>query len=440
MLDRQRSTLLDRIGRQLADFSGGLRFAIALAGFAFFIGLSSLGWVTLTDQLLPRTTAAAAATAESPPPAAAKNDQRKLPFTQRLETITDIAKSCFLDVGLSREHFITQLTDPRQYGTRQFDYYYWEVWVPPDFDVEQILDKLREHKGVRAENVSFEYERIDEKTYAIKAYVDGINTHQFLFTKAAQEVPEGARVLLANVPENVTKIDIGAIPTISYQGAPRLAIIVDDIGTGVREAVDRLFLNLPAKITLSILPYGATARQMAELAHQNGNEVMLHLPMEPLDMKNNDPGHGKLLLAMNDADIRQTIDQDLKQVPFIAGVNNHMGSAFTRNGAKMSVVLQSIKERNLFFIDSVTIGDSVAFTLAKQNGIHSAARNLFLDHSPDLDSIRRQVELAGRIAKAQGKAIAIGHPFQNTYQALQEGLPKLRALGIEIVPVGQLVQ
>ena len=131
---------------------------------------------------------------------------------------------------------------------------------------------------------------------------------------------------------------------------------------------------------------------------------------------------------------------NLEQIPHIVGVNNHMGSAFTAHRAKMQVVLRPIKKRGLFFIDSVTIGHSVAYRTAQEAGVPSASRNLFLDHSPDYESICRQVDLAGRIAEAQGVAIAIGHPFQNTYRALRDRLPALLERRIKIVPASQLVR
>jgi polysaccharide deacetylase 2 family uncharacterized protein YibQ len=437
MLDRRRSTWLDRVGRQLAGAPPSVRFAVAVAGLIFFLGVSSLAWTVAAARLAPLVEAslAEAPAADETRPAAAGAAET---FAQRIERVTDIANGVFLDLGLSRANFLTRYADPRQFGARKFDFIVWEVWVAPDFDVTQLLDRLRGNKRVTAENARLESERIDEKTVVVKVFLDGIQTHQLLFTNAAQEAPDGARVMLANAPADATKIDIAAIPLVKYAGAPRLAIVIDDIG--FRDAVDRLFLTLPAKVTFSVLPYGPTSQQTAALARQRGHEVMLHLPMQPLDMQAHDPGAGKLLLSMSAAEIRGIVEKDLQELPDVVGVNNHMGSAFTRNLEKMQAALGPIKEHNLFFLDSLTIGNSVAFRAAKLSGVRAAVRNLFLDYDPRLEAIQRQVDLAGRIARAQGQAIVIGHPFQNTFQALQEGLPKLLADGIEITPVGQLAQ
>ncbi|MDP8225115.1 MAG: divergent polysaccharide deacetylase family protein [Candidatus Lernaella stagnicola] len=434
MLDRHRSSWLDRWGRLLAGQPDHLRLGIALAGFVLFIGLSSLvfaaanGWL---GQILP-----AAAQTNGVGGAAEYDDD----FVARLERVTDIAKGCFLDVGLSKDHFLTRHTQDTEVGSHRFRFRYWDVWIPGDFSISELLATMRSHRGMKQENVKLEFNEgsSDEKTYTIEVYVDGINTHRMWFTKATQELPEGAKVLLAYLPDDPGKIDFDSLPTVKYKGPPRVAVIIDDIG--FRAVIDHLFLTLPAQINLSVLPFGPTSTETAKLAHEKGFEIMLHQPMEPINSTDHDPGRGKLTLNMSEEDVLRTVEQNLAIVPYVKGMNNHMGSAFTRNAAKMRTALEPLKKRNLFFIDSVTIGDSKAYRVAQQFGIRSAARNVFLDVRPDLPSVRRQVELLGRIAQAQGQAIGIGHPFQNTFIALKEVMPKLMAQGVQIVPVSHLVR
>jgi uncharacterized protein len=432
MLDRRRSTPLDRLGRSLAGQPVGLRLGVALAGFVLFVGLSSLAFVAIGGKL-----------GFVPPPSAVSDAGDATPeseFDARLERVTDVAKGVFLDAGLSIDQFLTRHDQRVTVGRRTFKYRYWDVWIPEQFDLAQLLAALRTHRVVKQENVEFQLEtnHYDEKTSTIEVYVDGINTHRLWFTKAKHELPEGARVLLAYVPDNVTKIDIGRIPSVKYQGPPKIAIIIDDIG--MREAIDHLFLTLKTKIDISVLPYGPTAVSTARLASKKGFEVMLHQPMEPINSAEHEPGRGKLTLAMNDDQITAIVEQNLGLVPHIKGVNNHMGSAFTRNAGKIGAALAPLKGRKLFFVDSVTIGDSVGFQVAQQLGVRSAARNVFIDNEPSEKNTTRQVELLGRIARAQGQAIGIGHPFQTTFLALQKTLPKLIEEGIRIVPVSHLVR
>jgi len=432
MLDRRRSTPFDRLGRWLLTLPPATRFGVAVAGLLLFLAMSSLLLVQVRAGLLGGPAVA--------DPAAAKEARAAglEPFNERVERVTDIAMRCFLECELSKRHFITDYALPKEFGRLHFDYRYWEVWVPEDFDFKRVLDLFREHVERKAQNVTINEKTLDAKTFLLTASVDGLDTHSFLFTKAAAEAPEGAKVLLAFVPDDKEKIDIDALPRVDYKGAPRVAIIIDDIG--YRDAIDRLFLTLPGKVTFSVLPYGPGGRQLAQDAHDKGCDIMLHMPMEPISYPNDDPGQGKLLVTMPDADIRRSVEKNLEQIPHIVGVNNHMGSKFTADAAKMRVALEGVQQRGLFFVDSVTIGRSVAFRVAKEKGLRAAARNLFLDHSPDYESICRQVDLAGRIAKAQGSAIAIGHPFQNTFRALKDRMPEVMRQGVQFVPISDVVR
>lgn len=429
MLDQRRSSPFDRLGRWLLTLSPATRFGVAVAGLLLFLALSSLLLVRVRAELLG---------VPAPQSAAAARANGIEPFNERVERVTDIAMRCFLDCDLSKRHFLTDYKQPKEFGRLRFDYRYWEVWVPEDFDFTRVLDLFRRHVERKAQNVTINETLLDAKTFLITAGVDGLDTHTFMFTKAAAEAPEGAKVLLAYVPDDKQKIDIDALPTIKYKGAPRVAIIIDDIG--YRDAIDRLFLTLPGKVTFSVLPYGPGGRQLAKDAHDKGFDVMLHMPMEPISYPKDDPGQGKLLVMMADKDIRSQVEKNLKQIPYVVGVNNHMGSKFTADAAKMRVALEGVHRRGLFFVDSVTIGRSVAFRVAKEKGMRAAARNLFLDHQPDYESICRQVDLAGRIAKAQGMAIAIGHPFQNTYRALKDRMPVVMRQGVQFVRISELVR
>jgi polysaccharide deacetylase 2 family uncharacterized protein YibQ len=117
-----------------------------------------------------------------------------------------------------------------------------------------------------------------------------------------------------------------------------------------------------------------------------------------------------------------------------------MGSRFTSNPEKMKVVLELVKNRNLYFIDSRTAGSSVAFETAKHLGLKSGVRNVFLDHDPDYQTILKQFDVLLTFAKKHGSAIAIGHPHDNTLKALRVKLPEFKAAGVDIVAAGALVR
>jgi hypothetical protein len=218
----------------------------------------------------------------------------------------------------------------------------------------------------------------------------------------------------------------------------RIAIIIDDIGNDIA-ALDQL-MALPVTITYSVLPYSLHVQEACQKLEAAGAPVMLHMPMQPLNYPEEDPGPGALLLTMTAPEIQKSLADALAMVPLATGVNNHMGSAFTIDRDRMSVFLDAIKLKGLFFVDSRTTDRTIGFALARQMGIKSAERKVFLDNREDLSAILSQVRLLARESEKQGSAIAIGHPYPETIQALTQALPGLKESGYEFVPARELIQ
>ncbi|SDE18603.1 divergent polysaccharide deacetylase family protein [Desulfuromonas thiophila] len=217
----------------------------------------------------------------------------------------------------------------------------------------------------------------------------------------------------------------------------RLAIIMDDVGENLQRARQVLALNLP--VTLSIIPGLSHSRTIMELAQRQGHEVMVHLPMEPLGYPQTDPGPGALLLSLDGTEIRHRTRAFLSQLPAATGCNNHMGSAFTQDAACMQAALEEIARAGLFFIDSLTSPASVAADQARQLGIATARRDVFLDNVQDVAAISRQLDQLLRRARQQGQAIGICHPHKETVLALQAFARQVRHSDIEVVPASALV-
>jgi len=221
----------------------------------------------------------------------------------------------------------------------------------------------------------------------------------------------------------------------------RVAIVIDDMG--YRMDLAQAFLDLPWPITLSVLPYSGKSREVALMAHRKGHEVMLHLPMdangrgefiERLESKT----PGMLLVTMSDRELRRLVREEMGQVPYAHGANNHMGSRFTRDARCMRVVLRELKARGYIFLDSLTDSRSVACREARRLGVRCFRRDIFLDNSRDQAYILHQLDLLARLALKRGHAIAIGHPSRATLEALKRGLPKLEKMGIKVVPLSEL--
>jgi polysaccharide deacetylase 2 family uncharacterized protein YibQ len=214
---------------------------------------------------------------------------------------------------------------------------------------------------------------------------------------------------------------------------PKVAIIIDDLGPNKQMAMEVLKIKSP--LTLSILPQQAYSVWIAEEGNRNGRDIMIHIPMEaakPLRL-----GKGGLYTWMTDKEIVQTIEEDLRSVPHTKGANNHMGSLFTRDERVMNAVISELKERKLFFLDSLTTTESVGLKLAKAQGIKTVRRDVFLDDSDDPGEIEVQWNRLIKEAKQRGSAIALGHPKKNTIEFLQKALSSNKE--VTIVPVSELI-
>ncbi len=218
----------------------------------------------------------------------------------------------------------------------------------------------------------------------------------------------------------------------------QIAIVIDDLGMDTKQAHE--ILSLTANVTFAVMPGLAQSRNVAELAKQNGHEVLIHVPMEYRG-KNGKPAPGILLSGMTPMEFLTTVSSDVDSVPGAVGINNHEGSALTENKEAMKFLMAELKARNLMFLDSLTSAKSVAYATAKEFGLKSGKRDVFLDN--DLDnpaSIRKQLDELVDIARKNGKAIGIGHPHPATIVELRKWLAEAGNQGFEIVPVSRLMQ
>ena len=209
---------------------------------------------------------------------------------------------------------------------------------------------------------------------------------------------------------------------------PKIAIIIDDIGYD-KEIVGK-FLGLDAVFTFSILPYSPFQKSIARLVHSKGFDVMLHLPMEPNEYPMVNPGPGALLTSMSPDQLINQLDRDLDSVPFIQGVNNHMGSKMTTVSTQLYQILSVLKKRKLFFIDSRTTTETLCKPSAQLLQVPFAQKDVFLDHIQKPDFIRKQIHRLIHIANSHGEAIGIAHPHAVTYDVLREVLPELKKKAI----------
>lgn len=215
--------------------------------------------------------------------------------------------------------------------------------------------------------------------------------------------------------------------------AAKIAIVIDDIGNNKNDLKAAL---LPGNISFAVLPYTPYARAFALRAHHQKKQILLHMPMEAVE--NNRPGPGVVTADMNNAQIKLQLVNALDSIPYVTGVNNHMGSKLTQLHMPMQAVMETLAARKLFFIDSRTSEFSVAEKMAGEFGVRTSHRHVFLDNQVDEPYLQQQFEQLLSIAKRQGQAIGIGHPYPETLSFLQKQLPQLQEQGIELVFVSEL--
>ncbi len=269
------------------------------------------------------------------------------------------------------------------------------------------------------------------------SFRDPQNTNPKTNIKVELEVEETEEVTYSS--EQYTDIIIDDLA--SSEGevifSPKAAFIIDDLGYETEVAKKMIELEFP--VALSILPFLQFSEYIAEEGKKNNQEIMLHLPMEA-NNSNADPGPGAIQSYMSEVEIRQAVRDCISNFPYIIGINNHMGSKITENRKIMEMILEEIRESNIFFIDSITSKNSIAYEVAQEMGIKSAVRSIFLDNENGMDYIKKQMLEVQETALKEGAAIAIGHSRINTFYVLKRMLPELVEAGIEIVPVSELVK
>ncbi len=218
---------------------------------------------------------------------------------------------------------------------------------------------------------------------------------------------------------------------------PRLALIIDDLGNwrsgGVRATA------LPGPVACAVLPHTPFATLIAEQAHLAGKEVMLHLPLAPI--KQNMTDAGTIYIDTTQTQLARIFSVNIESIPHVVGVNNHMGSLLTQHPGHMGWLMDEMRDRGgLFFVDSYTSEASIALKIATEQGIPATRRDVFLDNVPTIAAIEKEFLRLKKLARRNGVAVGIGHPYPATLAYLEHALPKLDGEGIQLISVADLIR
>jgi polysaccharide deacetylase 2 family uncharacterized protein YibQ len=220
-------------------------------------------------------------------------------------------------------------------------------------------------------------------------------------------------------------------------GDVAIAIIIDDMGIDQKRS--RLAIGLPAPLTLSFIPYGYHLPELVAAARAAGHEVMLHMPMEPLDAEA-DPGPNALRTSVPIEENQRRLLWAFSRIDGIVGLNNHMGSKFTAWQPGMEMVMREVEARGLLFVDSFTNNASVGLHLARDRRLPAAARDVFIDHDITRVAIDHSLQELEKVARRRGFAVGIAHPHDLTRDALATWIAQAKTRGVDFVPISHIVQ
>lgn len=293
------------------------------------------------------------------------------------------------------------------------------IRIPPDISFSQVENTfIRGFAFFEPEDFASEILFDSDTCLNITVQIQRRKTHQLVFCHTPQAVPP------PKPPED--------------KGGLLASIVIDDLGEDYRAFKELVAMEVP--FTYSILPFQTHSVRIANEVNKNQGEVILHLPLEPWNSTNHSINHGTLLTSMDNDQLQSQLAKNLEAVPHLSGVSNHMGSKFTENYEKMEIVLNAIKGKELYFLDSRTSDRTVGFTLAQMMHIKTAQRKLFIDNIQDEQAIVKQLQKIPRLAKKNGgSVVAIGHPYPATIAALKSYLPQLQKQGVTLVHLSQLV-
>ncbi|TBV05153.1 divergent polysaccharide deacetylase family protein [Stutzerimonas kirkiae] len=219
--------------------------------------------------------------------------------------------------------------------------------------------------------------------------------------------------------------------TFAFEQPPRLALVIDDLGQQPQR--DQRVLALPGPVALAIMPDTPHAASLARQASAAGKTVMLHLPMAPAG------GAYAWQPGLSREQLQQRLDAALLAVPHAQGVNNHMGSRMTEQAQAMGWLMQDLQRRHLFFLDSRTSPNTRAAAAAQEIGLASLSRDIFLDNDQAPEAIAERFRAAIALARKQGSAVIIGHPYAATLAVLERELPRLKEQGIDWIAIEQMI-
>jgi polysaccharide deacetylase 2 family uncharacterized protein YibQ len=348
---------------------------------------------------------------KAPPPAYEDLGRLSLEEKVRRADVGVFAALDDLDADASQVHFEV-VKKKRKLGL-VWEYAEIRVGLRGRAEPKKIERLLTGRLASEVEGLSIKVAMADRSRVRADVIIEGMVTHRLTFGPVKPFMPRRQKMI------------------------PVASIVLDDVGHDIRLA--QAFMELHPAISISVLPGSPFGEGIAKRAQALGRDVLLHVPMEPYNGKFARAMQSYLSRSMSPEQIESALAGFIYKIPQAVGVNNHMGSSFTEDPEKMRVVLNYLKTRGLFFLDSRTSSHSQGYRVARELGLKSAERDVFLDHIEDPHSIQIQIERFIALARRKGRSIAIIHPHKVSLEVLRREIERIEREGIMLVPVSAIV-
>jgi len=261
------------------------------------------------------------------------------------------------------------------------------------------------------------------------------------------------------VPELVEESQYGPLPKVATDGRrpidvyarpskyavkaadapPRIAVLINGMGLSDGATAEAI-KGLPAPISVAYGAYGRNLQDWVAKARQEGHEVLLQIPLEPLDYPTNDPGPHTLLTTLPPEENLKRLQWLMSRFTGYVGITNLMGAKFEPTQASFVPVLEEVKARGLLFVDDGSVKDSAGGQIASTIGLDFATADVQIDAVASPDDINKALARLEAVAKEKGSAIGIASAKPGTIKQLSQWAGQLQGKNIILIPVSAAIR
>ncbi|MEW6264391.1 MAG: divergent polysaccharide deacetylase family protein [Thermodesulfobacteriota bacterium] len=416
----------------------GLVMGVSAAGLTFF-------WPQVKALFEPASNRPRPSPTVSPArPQAVHEDKQR--WNGLIKSLDDVVFSTLGRLKIPDRDVNIVAVTPQHRGEFEWELTEIEVDLPAGLASQKVVEAISAalaRAGLEPPAPKIRTSRLGQ-AWAAEIVTDGRHTHTLVLVAAksqggpSESIPAAIPEKSAAGQEKAASGNRPAQPP-APGGRARVALVIDDFGLSLDQA--RCFLEMDMPLAFSVLPFLPHSTDVARAAYQKGRLVMLHLPMQPDQWPEIDAGPGALLMDMDQTQVKARVREAFEAVPYAAGVNNHMGSRFTEDRQRMGWVMEAVKERGGFFLDSRTSLRSTAYDEARRLGLPAAKRAVFLDNIQEPRTIGLQIKKLIVLARQNGEAgaVGIGHVHPVTCQVLKSEYNYFTSKA-DLVPITALVR